>query len=507
MSLKIKNFTTNMKNKIATLENLKILRKKNLNKKIVLAHGTFDFFHYGHLEHLKKSKDFGDILVVSITADKYIKKGIGRPIYKQDQRLKFISSLDFVDYVVAINSTSGIEIINCLKPDIYSKGYEYKNKNNDFTRKILVEEKEVKKNKGKIFYTNEMVLSSSNLINRMKFTEKGLNEKFRESFKKLNDFYFFLKKFNEIQDKNILVIGDSIIDEYIFTTALAKSPKEEIISVKEEEKNIYFGGIFATANNISTLLTLIGNEKGLEKKIKKKLNKNLDYYFCINENTKTTTKTRYLDNSHKKLFQTNKLNFSLIDPIIEKKILKFLKKTIKNYDLVVVNDFGHGLLTPKIIKVLESQSKKLCINVQTNSANFGFNFFDKYKKCYYLSLDEPEVRYALKDRDNNIKILVKKMLKKTKAQIIAVTYGANGTKMFSNNKIASLPAFSKNVVDTLGAGDAFFAISSIYSMCDNNSKNIGFVGNLAGAMKIQYLGHERHIERDDLIGYMKSFLA
>ena len=46
-----------MKNKIATLENLKILRKKNLNKKIVLAHGTFDFFHYGHLEHLEKSKD------------------------------------------------------------------------------------------------------------------------------------------------------------------------------------------------------------------------------------------------------------------------------------------------------------------------------------------------------------------------------------------------------------------------------------------------------------------
>ena len=48
--------------------------------------------------------------------------------------------------------------------------------------------------------------------------------------------------------------------------------------------------------------------------------------------------------------------------------------------------------------LLQKSPKKLSVNVQTNSANFGFNFFDKYKKCFYLSLDEPEARYGLQDR-------------------------------------------------------------------------------------------------------------
>ena len=66
---------------------------------------------------------------------------------------------------------------------------------------------------------------------------------------------------------------------------------------------------------------------------------------------------------------------------------------------------------------------------------------------------------------------------------------------------------SKNVVDTLGAGDAFFAISSIYSLIDKDPRNIIFVGNLSGALKIQYLGHEKTIDRDSFFSYLKSFLS
>ena len=60
--------------KIIKFNELNDLRKKLKNKKIILAHGTFDFFHHGHLEHLKKSKSMADILVVSITSDRHIKK-------------------------------------------------------------------------------------------------------------------------------------------------------------------------------------------------------------------------------------------------------------------------------------------------------------------------------------------------------------------------------------------------------------------------------------------------
>ena len=106
----------NIENKLINFSKLGFLRKKYQSKKIVLAHGTFDFFHLGHLKHLKKSKIFGDILVVSLTSAKFVKKGIDRPVYNDIQRATIISSLEFVDYVVIVNSLSGIEVIKNLKP-------------------------------------------------------------------------------------------------------------------------------------------------------------------------------------------------------------------------------------------------------------------------------------------------------------------------------------------------------------------------------------------------------
>ena len=95
----------------------------------------------------------------------------------------------------------------------------------------------------------------------------------------------------------------------------------------------------------------------------------------------------------------------------------------------------------------------------------------------------------------------------SKSQIISITYGANGTKVYGQNKLVSIPALSNNVVDSLGAGDAYFAISSLYSCVDKDPENIGFIGNLVGALKIQYLAHEKYIDRQSLLGYIKSFLA
>jgi len=146
-----------IKNKIIKENDLIVLRKKTKNK-IILAHGTYDFFHYGHFRHLKKAKERADLLVVSLTADKYIKKGPGRPIYNQKKRAEIISSLDFVDHVVIVNSFSGVEVINLLKPDYYSKGADYIDKSKDFTSKITMEEKAIpRKNYDILNEDNEII--------------------------------------------------------------------------------------------------------------------------------------------------------------------------------------------------------------------------------------------------------------------------------------------------------------------------------------------------------------
>ena len=106
----------------------------------------------------------------------------------------------------------------------------------------------------------------------------------------------------------------------------------------------------------------------------------------------------------------------LINEITEKKILDFLKENIKFYDLVIISDFGHGLMTPKIINFLIRSAKKLSINTQTNSTNFGFNLLSKYQKGNFFCIDELEARLLMSDRRSDIDHLAKKNNEITKYQ-------------------------------------------------------------------------------------------
>ena len=117
------------KNKIYSISNLQIILKKikKENKKIVLAHGVFDLLHIGHVKYLKKAKSFGDILIVSITSDKFVNKGPGRPYFEQRLRAEFLESIEVIDYVVVNNFETSEKIISTIKPNYYIKGQDYKN--------------------------------------------------------------------------------------------------------------------------------------------------------------------------------------------------------------------------------------------------------------------------------------------------------------------------------------------------------------------------------------------
>ena len=110
--------------KIFELEELSriIHNKKKQGKRIVLCHGVFDVLHLGHLEHFKKSKSNGDILVVTTTADKFINKGLGRPYFSSKIRTNLLSGLSAIDYISEVPSETAIPAIKLLKPNFYCKG-------------------------------------------------------------------------------------------------------------------------------------------------------------------------------------------------------------------------------------------------------------------------------------------------------------------------------------------------------------------------------------------------
>ena len=249
--------------------------KKN-NKTIGLCHGVFDLLHYGHLVHFESAKRKCDYLFVSITSDQYVKKGPNRPLNNENERLHFLKNLSFVDYAFIAKGESGIDSIDLIKPNFYFKGNDYKNNFLDKTKKIFKEINAVKKNKGKIIYTNEKEMSSSNIINQHGFIFNEEQEKFLNQIKKETNYSLIVNCLNKIRKDKILVIGDLIIDKYVFGDVLGKSGKEPHMVYRQLKEELYIGGSSVIANHLSdfvnniTLISDCGSNNHIQKLLKKK---------------------------------------------------------------------------------------------------------------------------------------------------------------------------------------------------------------------------------------------
>lgn len=138
---------------------------KSQGKKIVLCHGCFDLMHPGHIKYLQASKKMGDILVVTVTPDKYVDKGQARPFFDQKLRMESIAALRCVDYVTLNKWETAENTLKLLKPHFYVKGQEFENME-DKTGKIQKEYEVVKEIGAELKFTHEVVFSSTDLLNR-----------------------------------------------------------------------------------------------------------------------------------------------------------------------------------------------------------------------------------------------------------------------------------------------------------------------------------------------------
>ena len=288
-----------MKNKLLKIEEVKKkvseLKKKKL--KIVHCHGVFDIVHIGHIKHLKKAKDHGDILIVTVTSDKFVNKGSNRPTFNQKKRLEFLSELESVDFVCLSNFPSATNLLKLIKPDIYVKGQDYKNSKHDKTGKINFETQLVKKFGGKIVFTHEETFSSSNIINDNFSYTSGQLEFLRSISKKYSSNYVE-EVFKKISKLKVLVIGETIIDQYNFCEALGKSGKEPYLAMKDINSENYLGGAAAIANHLADfskkikLISVVGEKDEYKNFIQKKLNKKIKTFFFKKRKSPTILKKK-----------------------------------------------------------------------------------------------------------------------------------------------------------------------------------------------------------------------
>jgi sugar/nucleoside kinase (ribokinase family) len=209
-----------------------------------------------------------------------------------------------------------------------------------------------------------------------------------------------------------------------------------------------------------------------------------------------------------KLFEICYLNESgRPSPELERKICDYLESSLKNFDMVVAADFGHGFMTSKVINILCKKAKFLAVNVQTNSANLGFNLITKFNRADYICIDEPEIRLACHDKHSDLEKLILTISKHLDCDRIIITRGHRGSLVYSKKSgFVIIPVFSTEVVDRIGAGDAYFSITSPCAYKNNPMETVGFIGNAVGAMKVLIVGNRSSVEPGPLFKYVTTLL-
>ena len=143
----------------------RIALHKSEGKTIVHCHGCFDLMHPGHIKYFQAAKMMGDVLVVTISPDRFVDKGPDRPVFNEDLRAESIAALECVDYVAINKWPTAEETLRLIRPDIYVKGQEFKNME-DKTWKIQKEVEVIKEIGAEIRFTHEIVFSSTKLLNQ-----------------------------------------------------------------------------------------------------------------------------------------------------------------------------------------------------------------------------------------------------------------------------------------------------------------------------------------------------
>ncbi len=220
-------------------------RCRSAGKKVVLAHGVFDLVHLGHVRHLESAAREGDVLIVSVTADRFVNKGPGRPVFSARLRGEMLAALECVGAVGISDAPGADEMIRQVRPDVYVKGPDYRDQDDDITGKINAERQAVEQYGGRIAFTDDMVLSSSQLINDHFSLLDPQVQNFLNGLRVGGALPQVMNAIDSIADMKVLFVGDAIIDEYQYSSAMGKSAKENIIASRSVGSEMFAGGVVA----------------------------------------------------------------------------------------------------------------------------------------------------------------------------------------------------------------------------------------------------------------------
>jgi bifunctional ADP-heptose synthase (sugar kinase/adenylyltransferase) len=269
----------------------------------------------------------------------------------------------------------------------------------------------------------------------------------------------------------VAVIGETIVDEFVYVSYEGQSMKSICPAFKlSGRKEIQQGGTSAIALHLKDFV------------------KSVDIFTNTNSEI---VKTRYVDiNDQKKHVEINKFDTAGFGPI---------KVNASDYDVVIVADFGHGFCDKLDI------GDGFHLMCQTNSNNFGFNRVSKWKKhrnkSVCIDLREASLQMNRKINFSNEQEILDLYNYELNTEQLFLTLGSKGSVQTDGKKVISFPSFKSEIVDTIGAGDTFYAFASLTAHLYGSHEQALAVPSLAASLSTTWLCNEQSVTREKLKNY------
>ena len=377
-----------------------------------------------------------------------------------------------------------------------------------------MEKKAVESVGGQIIFTDDLTFSSSSLINQhVPVFPKEVSD-YLASFSsryRADDVLGFLENARRLK---VLVVGEAIIDEYLYCEAIGKSSKEPMLATKYLSAEKFAGGTLAVANHVANfcddvgLVTFLGTRNSHEEFIREQLPSNIEKMFLYRKDSPTIVKRRFIESYFfSKLLEVYEINDGPLDKADNELLCLTLNDQVSKYDVVIVVDYGHGMLSKEAIDILCSKARFLAVNAQSNAGNHGYHTISKYPRADYICVAENEIRLEARDRQSDLRPLILEVSQKLACGRVVITRGKLGCLCFGGDEgFCEVPALAHHVVDRMGAGDAVISLTAPCVAQNAPVEVVGFIGNAVGAQEVATVGNRVPIEPVSLFKHIESVL-
>ena len=374
--------------------------------------------------------------------------------------------LKSVDKVLEI--TDGLETtIRQIAPDIIIKGKEFASREN------LEDKLAAELGINLLFSSGEISFSATKLMSLEEDNNNNLTpaDPKRGTIHKTAQISLELisNKIAKIQNLKVLVIGDLIVDKYVFCDPIGMSQEDPTIVIKALQEKKFLGGAGIVAAHAAALganssfVGLVGDDDAAPYAKSCLKNYNVSSHLITDTTRPTTTKTRFRA-SDKTMLRVNQLReHDLVGlPLLETK--KVIAKLAPDADVILFSDFSYGLLTKEIIEfTLSNISRKNTFLAGDSQSSSQMGDLSKFVKMNLVAPTEREARLATNNKNSSLPELAKELRKKFQHDHIILTMGSEGlivTSLAIDEFTDRLPALENTVIDVAGAGDSMFAASS-----------------------------------------------